>query len=235
MAALACTPSHGTSIATPVAAWAMPAVPAASEADATGNIAPVAFLQATGTKTRRELPEQSVNSLFVNAPNTPQAYNGQAVSYMQYDQPIPQLYNWNVTVQRQLTRDMMAADRLRRQPRHEPALQHRSRSGAGELLLCDHNDARLRGPIRNIRPSADSTPMPHPIYHALQAQFQRRMSNGLTFNVNYTWSHMTDNQDSSGWGSQQGTTIWQNAYDPQCQLGRGELRRPSDVQGLRYL
>jgi hypothetical protein len=57
------------------------------------------------------------------------------------------------------------------------------------------------------------------VYHALQAVFSRRLSNGLTINANYTWSHMTDSQDSSGWGSQQGTTIWQNAYDPSANWG----------------
>jgi hypothetical protein len=56
-------------------------------------------------------------------------------------------------------------------------------------------------------------------YSALQAQFERRMSNGLMFNFNYTWSHMTDDQDSSGWGSEQGTTIWQNAYLPSANHG----------------
>jgi hypothetical protein len=39
------------------------------------------------------------------------------------------------------------------------------------------------------------------------------------FNFNYTWSHMTDNQDSSGWGSKEGTTVWQNAYVPSANHG----------------
>jgi Carboxypeptidase regulatory-like domain len=31
------------------------------------------------------------------------------------------------------------------------------------------------------------------VYHALQASFERRLQNGLTFNVNYTWAHAIDN------------------------------------------
>jgi hypothetical protein len=46
-------------------------------------------------------------------------------------------------------------------------------------------------------------------YHAFQTGITRRMSGGLMFNFNYTWSHMLSNQDSSGWGSKQGSSIWQ--------------------------
>jgi hypothetical protein len=37
--------------------------------------------------------------------------------------------------------------------------------------------------------------------------------------VNYTWSHMLSNQDSSGWGSLQGATPYQRAYDPMANYG----------------
>ena len=56
-------------------------------------------------------------------------------------------------------------------------------------------------------------------YNALHTQIEHRFSNGLMFNVNYTWSHMLDNQDSSGRGSLQGTTIWQNTYAPKANYG----------------
>lgn len=56
-------------------------------------------------------------------------------------------------------------------------------------------------------------------YNSLQAQFSRRMSHGLQFNFNYTWSHMLDDQDSSGWGSKQGNQPYQNAYVPAANYG----------------
>jgi hypothetical protein len=56
-------------------------------------------------------------------------------------------------------------------------------------------------------------------YHAFQAEITRRFSTGLMFNFNYTWSHMLDNQDSSGWGSLQGATPYQNAYAPLANYG----------------
>jgi hypothetical protein len=51
-------------------------------------------------------------------------------------------------------------------------------------------------------------------YNALQAVLQKRMSYGLEFNVNYTWSHFLDDQDSSGWGSRGGWQNYQNAFNP---------------------
>ena len=48
-------------------------------------------------------------------------------------------------------------------------------------------------------------------YQALQAGLTSRFSDGLMFNVNYTWSHMLSNRDSSGWGSLQGATPYQRA------------------------
>jgi hypothetical protein len=56
-------------------------------------------------------------------------------------------------------------------------------------------------------------------YQALQGELTRRFSNGLMFNVNYTWSHMLSNQDSSGWGSLQGATPYQRAYAPMANYG----------------
>ncbi len=47
-------------------------------------------------------------------------------------------------------------------------------------------------------------------YNALVAQFNRRMTNGLQFNLNYTWSHAIDN----GQNSFTQTASYANAFDP---------------------
>jgi hypothetical protein len=56
-------------------------------------------------------------------------------------------------------------------------------------------------------------------YNSLQAVIEKRISHGLSFNFNYTWSHFLDDLDSSGWGSHSGTSNWQNAYDPTANYG----------------
>ena len=42
----------------------------------------------------------------------------------------------------------------------------------------------------------------------------KRMSYGLQFSINYTWSHFLDDLDSSGWGAREGFQNYQNAFDP---------------------
>jgi hypothetical protein len=50
-------------------------------------------------------------------------------------------------------------------------------------------------------------------YNSFQAVVTKRMTHGLQFNVNYTWSHFLDDMDSSGWGSREGFQNYQNALD----------------------
>jgi hypothetical protein len=187
-----------------------------SEADSTGNIAPVAFLKGTGNENPQAAKGSSINTLYVNSPTAPEAYNGQAVSFMQYDQAIPRLYNWNFTVQRQLTGSMMA--QLGYVGSHETNLLYNTDLDQVPVGLLGPNDASSR-PFPQYQAISGFRPIATSNYHALQGVFARRMRNGLTMNFNYTWSHMTDAQDSSGWGSQQGTTIWQNAYNPRANWG----------------
>ena len=50
-------------------------------------------------------------------------------------------------------------------------------------------------------------------YNALQLRVEKRMSSGLQFLVNYTYSHSLDTGTGTGWGSG-GVNISQNAYSP---------------------
>jgi outer membrane receptor protein involved in Fe transport len=50
-------------------------------------------------------------------------------------------------------------------------------------------------------------------YNALQFRVEKRMSSGLQFLVNYTYSHSLDTGTGTGWGSG-GVNISQNAYSP---------------------
>lgn len=194
-----------------------------NENDSTGGIAPVAFLRGTGNENPQGAAGQSVNTLFVSSPNTPQAYNGQNVSYMLYDQPIQRLYNWNLTVQRELIGSMVAS------------LGYVGAHGTNLIYNNDINQI----PVSELGPNDTTTGCngkscrPYPEYqaisgfntqatseyHALQAVVGRNFAHGLTMNANYTWSHMTDAQDSSGWGTQQGTSVFQNAYNPRANWG----------------
>jgi len=194
-----------------------------NENDSTGGISPVAFLDGTGNENPQGASGRSVNSLYVNSPTAPDAYNRQNVSTMLYDNPIPRLYNWNLTVQQALTGSMMVS------------LGYVGSHGTNLLYNKDFNQipASELGPNDTTTGCNGASCRPYPeyqaisgfstqatsVYHALQAVFGRNFANGLTMNVNYTWSHMTDDQDSSGWGTQQGTSVFQNAYDPKSNWG----------------
>ena len=46
-------------------------------------------------------------------------------------------------------------------------------------------------------------------YDSLQAQFNRRLVRGLSFDSNYTWAHFLDSQDSAGFGGRGGVNVRQ--------------------------
>ncbi len=187
-----------------------------SQNDSTNGIDPVVILSSDGNTNYQGTSGASINSLYVLAPTTPDGYNGQPVSFQQYESPVPYLYSYNFTIQRQLTDHMMVDIGY---------------VGSKEKNLVFQTDLN-QIPESNLGPG-DSIYRPYPQYqsingpntkgtsnyNALQGGITRRMSNGFMFNANYTWSHMLSNQDSSGWGSKQGTTIWQNAYDTQANYG----------------
>jgi hypothetical protein len=187
-----------------------------NQSDSTGGLKPVVLLSNDGNTNYQGSKGVAINTLYQTAPTKPESYNGQGVSYIQYDSPVPYLYSWNFTIQRQITGDTVVnGDYI----------------GSKETNLAFNTDIN-QIPESKLGPS-DSIYRPYPQYqgisglttqgisdyHALQGGITRRISNGFMFNANYTWSHMTSNQDSSGWGSKQGTTIWQRAYDPAANHG----------------
>ena len=68
-------------------------------------------------------------------------------------------------------------------------------------------------------------------YNAMQVQLTKRYATGLSFNVNYVWSHMLDDQDSSGWGSRGGTQVWQVGNNPSANYGSSNFDIRNAVKG----
>jgi hypothetical protein len=65
----------------------------------------------------------------------------------------------------------------------------------------------------------------------LQLDFKKRYGYGLTFDVNYAWSHMMDDQDSAGWGSTAGQQVWQRGNDPSGNYGNSNFDIPQAFKG----
>jgi hypothetical protein len=186
-----------------------------NQTDSTGNVQPVVILSSDGNTNYQGAKGAAVNTLYRRAPTTPEAYNRQAVGFNQYTSPSPLLKSWNFTVQRQINTTTVVD------------FGYVGSHGSHLPFVTDLNQV----PENNLGPN-DAGFRPYPFqtlsgytsdgisnYHAFQTGITRRFTRGLMFNFNYTWSHMLSNQDSSGWGSLQGATPYQRAYNPMANYG----------------
>ena len=196
-----------------------------NENDSTGNVYPVVILSADGNTNYQLNPKggaalgSSINSRYKFAPLEPDGYNGQGVGFVQYDSPVPTLKMWNLTVQRHLGGNMMfeigyVGSRGTNMPFYTDLNQvPEDKLGPGDAIYRPYPFQSITG----VSTAGASN------YNALQGMISRRMSNGLEFNFNYTWSHMQSTQDSSGWGTKQGNTPYQSAYFPLRNYGNSNF------------
>jgi hypothetical protein len=66
-------------------------------------------------------------------------------------------------------------------------------------------------------------------YNALQLRLQKRMSYGLSFQLNYAWSKALDTGTGNGHGS--GIDIYQNAYTPSANYGLSDFNAANTLVG----
>ncbi len=189
--------------------------------DSTTGICPVVQFSGTGKAPDTTDPgcgtgqfnSSSILSLYLTAPNTPDAKNSPngSVSYNQYHTPIPMNYQWTLSLDRQFGNNYAAT------------LAYVGNHGSNLPFPVDINQVPQSKLAAN-----DLSSKPYPLfgtitgstnnsisnYDALEGDMRKRLSYNLEFDVNYTWSHFLDDLDSSGWGSREGYQNYQNAYDP---------------------
>jgi hypothetical protein len=68
-------------------------------------------------------------------------------------------------------------------------------------------------------------------YNSLQLDVRSRYSHGLTFDLNYAWSHFLDDQDSAGWGSTAGAQVWQIGNNLSSNYGNSNFDVPQALKG----
>jgi hypothetical protein len=190
-----------------------------NQSDSTGNVSPVVILSSDGNTNYQGSKGSAINALYRRAPTTPDAYNGQAVGFNQYTSPAPLLRSWNFTIQRQVSQSMVADfGYVGSKQSHLPFT--RDVNQVPENLLGPTDSAFRPYKFQSLN---GYTTEGVANYHAFQAGLTRRMSSGIMFNLNYTWSHMLSNQDSSGWGSLQGATPYQRSYDAMANYGNSNF------------
>lgn len=167
-----------------------------SYSDPTNGVIPGIKFGGTGTEyaTGAPLP-------FAQPGTSPTRFNGNGATYNQYNTPDPKIYQWNLDVQQAIGSNMVFE--LAYVGSHGFNLNFPTDLNQIPTADLGSNDAQYR-PNPNYTSISGSTNNAISNYNSMQASVSRRLSNGLSFNFNYTWSHFLDDQDSSGWGSHQG-------------------------------
>jgi hypothetical protein len=147
---------------------------------------------------------------YTSASTDPGRFNGQGGGYNDYHTPIAKIHQWNLGIERQLSTDYVLT--LAYVGSHGFNLSFPTSLNAVPENDLSSNDTQYR-PYLNYQAGQLGGNLYQAIsnYHALQAAITKRMTHGLSMSFNYTWSHMLDDQDSSGWGSHAGAQEWQHA------------------------
>jgi hypothetical protein len=189
-----------------------------SDANTTNGICPIVNLSAGLNTPNTQDPgcgvtgfnPLTISQIYTTAPNTPWAKNGTSPSYNQYRTPVPTNYQYSLTVEREFLRDFAAS--VAYVGNHGTHLN----TGPVDINQVPVNklgQGRSTSPYPLFGTITGSTNNAISNYNALEAVITKRMSYGLQFSANYTWSHFLDDMDSSGWGSREGFQDYQNAYD----------------------
>jgi hypothetical protein len=184
-----------------------------SVTDTSNGTTPVVVLSGSGS-----------NLPYIPASTNPSAFNGQNVNYVQFHQPVGGSYQWNVQVQRQINSNLVASMAYVASHGHDLPFPVDLNQVPESKLAPNDQTSRPFPQFGTINISGTS-PGESAVsnYNSLQAVIEKRMSYGLNFSFNYTWSHFMDDLDSSGWGSHSGTSNWQNAFNPSANYGNSNF------------
>jgi Carboxypeptidase regulatory-like domain len=158
--------------------------------------------------------------------------NPQGVTYTPYRVPVARINEWTVSVEHQFAHDYAAS------------IAYVGSRGSNLQFPTDLN--QITDPTVLAAGITTQTQRPFPLfggiggnnynaiskYNALQLGVTKRYSYGLTFQVNYVWSHFLDEQDSSGWGSRGGTQNWQIGNNPSANYGNSNFDIPNAFKGI---
>jgi Carboxypeptidase regulatory-like domain len=188
--------------------------------------APVVQLSGTGA-----------NLPYLGPNKDPGGYNGQGggnIPYMPYHTPVGKIWQWSAGVEHQLPFNMTA----------EAA--YVGSHGSGLQFQADINQV----PANKLGGGQAARPFPQYLgigpsvpgalsglynnvsnYNALQMSLRKQMGFGLLADINFTYSKMLDDQDTSGWGSHYGNAYYQDAFNPSANYGPSNFNTPKMFKG----
>jgi hypothetical protein len=154
------------------------------------------------------------------------------VTYVPYNVPVARINEWTLSIEHQFAADYMAS------------IAYVGSHGKNLQFPTDLN--QITDPTILAAGPTTQTERPYPLfgniggnlyngisnYDSLQLAVQKRYSYGLTFQLNYVWSHFLDDQDSAGWGSRGGTQNWQIGNNPALNYGNSNFDIPQAFKGM---
>jgi hypothetical protein len=157
---------------------------------------------------------------YVAATTDPTRFNGSSTGGAPYSIPVPKILQWNLSLQRELTRDIEGeVSYVASHGMNLSFPMNINQIPASDLLSTGINTAAIPYPAYGANSISWNTYNAISNYHSLQAQINKRMSSGVSFSFNYTFSKFLDDQDSSGWGSRAGPINYQYSYDVKANYG----------------
>ena len=208
----------------------------------TGNTTPL-YLSSSAAMMANALP-------YVKASRNPAAYvtnpagAGGSPGFEEYNITPGKIVEWTLSVEHQFAKDFLVS--VAYVGSHASHLQYLT--DLNQILIGrnpnDVSDCNGATPASiALNPSTCERPYPAfaglggsdfnaiSNYNSLQVDVRKRVSHGLTFDVNYAWTHMLDDQDSAGWGSTSGSQTWQIGNNPATNYGNSNFDIPQALKG----
>ncbi len=181
--------------------------------DNTNGLTPVVILSGSGA-----------NLPYVANSNSADAYNGQSFNYNAYHEPVGGSYQWNVRAERQIANNVVVSLGYVATHGHNLPFPVDINQVPQALLSANDQGSRPYPQFGSLNTSG-TPPNENAIsnYNSLQAVIEKRMSQGLSLQFSYVWSHFLDDIDSAGWGSHSGNTQIQNSFVPSANYGNSNF------------
>ena len=212
----------------------------------TGNTTPL-YLSSSAAMMAKALP-------YVQGSKNPASYTTNPVfspPYEPYNIRPGEIWEWNLSIERQFARDFAVSAAY--VGSHGANLQYVTDLNqiTNPALLASNDISACNGATPATPTSASANApiqpcaRPYPAfgslsgsnfnsisnYNSLQLDVRKRYTRGLTFDVNYAWSHFLDDQDSAGWGSTAGAQAWQIGNNPSANYGNSNFDIPQALKG----
>jgi hypothetical protein len=189
-----------------------------NEGDNTNGVLPVLLLDQDGSVNDQGQNGAPINSRYLTAPTAPDALNGQSVHYNLFHTPPMEIWQYNLNIQRTLGPNLAAnVAYVGSHGYHQERWMDLNQIPESALGQNDTQGLTNARQYPNYQSVSGQQWDAISNYNALQATIEKRMSSGLQFNFNYTWSKFLDEADNCAWNCVYNTG--QNGWNLQSNYG----------------